>query len=162
MNKGAGEVMKIPITREGYENLKKEHEFMLNNKRPKILKAIEEARAHGDLSENAEYDAAREEYQFLQKKVSEIEDMLKNSEIVDVKKGDGESVEFGSSVALKNLDTDEEVVYRIVGPYESDIQKGMISMASPLGRAMMGKSVGDEVNFSAPGGQRTYEIVTIT
>ncbi|HEY3278522.1 MAG TPA: transcription elongation factor GreA [Syntrophorhabdaceae bacterium] len=154
--------MKIPITREGYENLKKDHEFLLNNKRPKILKAIEEARAHGDLSENAEYDAAREEYQFLQKKVAEIEEMIKNSEIVDVKQGDGESVEFGCHVALKNLDTEEEVIYRIVGPYESDIQKGMISMASPLGRALMGKSVGDEVNFSAPGGQRTYEIVNIT
>jgi len=154
--------MKVPITREGYENLKKDHEFMLNNKRPKTLKAIEEARAHGDLSENAEYDAAREEYQFLQKKVSEIEEMMKNSEIIDVKKGDCESVEFGCSVALKNLDTDEEVIYRLVGPYESDIQKGMISMASPLGRALMGKSVGDEVNFSAPGGQRTYEIVEIT
>jgi len=162
MNKGIGEAMKIPITREGYENLKKDHEFLLNNKRPKILKAIEEARAHGDLSENAEYDAAREEYQFLQKKVAEIEEMLKNSEIVDVRQGDGEAVEFGCSVALKNLDTDEEVVYRLVGPYESDIQKGMISMASPLGRALMGKSVGDEVNFSAPGGQRTYEIVSIT
>jgi transcription elongation factor GreA len=87
--------------------------------------------------------------------------MLRNSEIVDVKKGECESVEFGCSVALKNLDTDEEVVYRIVSPYESDIQKGAISMSSPLGRALMGKSVGDEVNFSAPGGQRTYEIVSI-
>jgi len=154
--------MKVPITREGYENLKKEHEFLLNNKRPKILRAIEEARGHGDLSENAEYDAAREEYQFLQKKVAELEEMMKNCEIVDVRKGDGDSVEFGSSVALRNLDTDEEVLYQLVGPYESDIQKGMISMASPLGRALMGKSVGDEVNFNAPGGQRTYEIVKIT
>ncbi len=154
--------MKVPITREGYENLKKDHEILLNTKRPKILKAIEEARGHGDLSENAEYDAAREEYQFLQKKVAELEEMMKNSEIVDVKKGDCESVEFGCSVALKNLDTDEEVLYTLVGPYESDIQKGMISMASPLGRALMGKSVGDEVNFSAPGGKRTYEIVKIT
>jgi transcription elongation factor GreA len=154
--------MKVPITREGYENLKKDHEILLNSKRPKLLKAIEEARGHGDLSENAEYDAAREEYQFLQKKVAELEEMMKNSEIVDVKKGDCESVEFGCSVALKNLDTDEEVLYTLVGPYESDIQKGMISMASPLGRALMGKSVGDEVNFSAPGGKRTYEIVKIT
>ena len=153
--------MKFPITRDGYENLKKDHEFLLNNKRPKILKAIEEARAHGDLSENAEYDAAREEYGFLQKKVAEIEDMLQNSEIVDVRKGEYDEVGFGCMVSLKNLDTDEEVLYQIVGPYESDIQKGMISMTSPLGRALMGKSVGDEVNFSAPGGQRTYEIVNI-
>jgi transcription elongation factor GreA len=157
-----GEGMKFPITRDGYENLKKDHEFLLNNKRPKILKAIEEARAHGDLSENAEYDAAREEYGFLQKKVSEIEDMLQNSEIVDVRKGEYDEVAFGCMVSLKNLDTDEEVLYQIVSPYESDIQKGMISMTSPLGRALMGKSVGDEVNFSAPGGQRTYEIVNLS
>ena len=153
--------MKAPITREGFENLKKDHEFLLNNKRPKILKAIEEARAHGDLSENAEYDAAKEEYQFLQKKVAEIEEMLQNSEIIDVKKGGGDTVAFGCNVSLKNLDTDEEVVYQLVGPYESDIQKGMISMTSPLGRALVGKSVGDEVNFSAPGGQRTYEIIKV-
>ncbi len=153
--------MKIPITREGYENLKKDREFLLNAKRPKILKAIEEARAHGDLSENAEYDAAKEEYSFLQKKVAEIEEMIKDSEIIDIRPGDRESVEFGCNIALKNLDTDEEVVYRLVGPYESDIQKSMISITSPLGRALIGKEVGDEVNFSAPGGQRTYEIVRV-
>jgi transcription elongation factor GreA len=154
--------MRVPITREGYENLKKDREFLLNTKRPKILKAIEEARAHGDLSENAEYDAAKEEYSFLQKKVAEIEDMIKDSEIVDVRSGDREAVEFGCSIALKNLDTDEEVVYQLVGPYESDIQKNTISITSPLGRALVGKEVGDEVNFSAPGGQRTYEIVKVT
>jgi transcription elongation factor GreA len=154
--------VKFPITREGFENLKKEHEYLLNTKRPKILKTIEEARGHGDLSENAEYDAAKEEYQFLQKKVGEIEEMLRNSEIVDVRKGDGETVSFGCGIVLKNLDTDEEVTYILVGPYESDIQKSKISLTSPLGRALMGKSVGDEVTFSAPGGQRTYEIIEIT
>jgi transcription elongation factor GreA len=153
--------MKFPITREGHENLKKEHEYLLNTKRPKILKTIEEAREHGDLSENAEYDAAKEEYQFLQKKVAELEEMIRNSEIVDVKRGNGETVSFGCSIALKNLDTDEEVVYTLVGPYESDIQKGKISMTSPIGRALMDKSVGDEISFSAPGGTRTYEIVKI-
>jgi transcription elongation factor GreA len=153
--------MKFPITREGHENLKKEHEYLLNTKRPKILKTIEEAREHGDLSENAEYDAAKEEYQFLQKKVAELEEMIRNSEIVDVRRGNGETVSFGCSIALKNLDTDEEVVYTLVGPYESDIQKGKISMTSPIGRALMDKSVGDEISFSAPGGTRTYEIVKI-
>ncbi len=153
--------MKFPITREGHENLKKEHEYLLNTKRPKIIKTIEEAREHGDLSENAEYDAAKEEYQFLQKKVAELEEMIRNSEIVDVKRGNGETVLFGCSIALKNLDTDEEVVYTLVGPYESDIQKGKISMTSPIGRALMEKSVGDEISFSAPGGTRTYEIVKI-
>jgi transcription elongation factor GreA len=153
--------MKYPITREGYENLKKEREFVLNTKRPQILNAIEEARAHGDLSENAEYDAAREAYQFLQKKVAELEDMLASSEIIEVRKPDDDTVIFGCSIVLKNLDTDEEVAYTLVGPYESDIDKKRISISSPLGRALVGKSVGDEVNFSAPGGKRTYEIIEV-
>ncbi|MCX5808682.1 MAG: transcription elongation factor GreA [Proteobacteria bacterium] len=154
-------VMKFPITKEGYGNLKKEHEYLLNTKRPKIIQAIEVAREHGDLSENAEYDAAKEEFQFLQKKVAELEDMIRNSEVIAIKNTEHESVEFGCNITLKNLGTDEEVVYQLVGPYESDIQKGRISMSSPLGRALLGKSVGDEVNFSAPGGQRNYEIVKI-
>lgn len=153
--------MKVPITREGYENLKKEREYLLNTKRPKIIKAIEEARGHGDISENAEYDAAKEEYQFLQKKISEIEEMIKNSEIIDGKKAEYDSVEFGCVVKLLNLDTEEEVEYTLVGPYESDIEKAKISLSSPLGRALIGKSVGDEVVFSAPGGKRTYEVVKI-
>ncbi len=153
--------MKLPITREGFDNLKKEHEFLLNTKRPKILLAIEEARSHGDLSENAEYDAAKEEYAFLQKKLGEIEEQLRNSEIVDVKKADGETVSFGCNILLKNLDTDEDVVYTLVGPYESDIQKNKISLTSPLGKALMGKSVGDEVTFNAPGGRRVYEIIEV-
>ncbi|HBZ35223.1 MAG TPA: transcription elongation factor GreA [Rikenellaceae bacterium] len=153
--------MKSPITRQGYENLKKEHEHLLTVKRPKIIIAIEEARAHGDISENAELDAAKEEYQFLQKKIAELEVMITTSEVMDVKNTDNESVGFACSVTLMNLDTEEEVVYQLVGPYESDIEKGKISMSSPLGRALMGKSVGDEVNFSAPGGKRTYEIIKI-
>ncbi len=153
--------MKFPITREGYDALKKEHEYLLNTKRPAILKAIEEAREHGDISENAEYDAAKEEFQFLQQRVAELEQKIKSSEIFNGRQGDGESVTFGCNISLKNLDTDEEVVYMLVGPYESDIQKGKISMSSPLGRALIGKCVGDEVTFKAPGGERTYEIVDI-
>lgn len=153
--------MKFPITREGYDNLKKEHEYLLNTKRPRILLAIEEARSHGDLSENAEYDAAKEEYQFLQKKLAEIEEMLRNSEIVVVKKASDDTICFGCCISLRNMDTDEEVIYTLVGPYESDIQKNKISLTSPLGRALMGKCVGDEVTFNAPGGQRTYEIVEV-
>ena len=153
--------MKFPITREGYESLKKEHEFLLNTKRPAILKAIEEAREHGDISENAEYDAAKEEFQFLQQRVAEIEEKIMNSEIVDGRQGDGDTVAFGCCIVLKNLDTDEDVIYTLVGPYESDIQKGRISMSSPLGRAILGKGVGDEVAFKAPGGNRIYEIVRI-
>jgi transcription elongation factor GreA len=154
--------MKYPITRQGHENLKKEREYLLNTKRPQILTAIEEARAHGDLSENAEYDAAKEAYQFLQKKVAEIEQMLANSEIVDVRKVEGDTVVFGCTIVLKNLDTDEEVSYMLVGPYESDIERGRISLSSPLGRALLGKSVGDEATFAAPGGQRAYEIIEVS
>jgi transcription elongation factor GreA len=154
--------MKYPITRDGHDNLKKDLEYLRNTKRPKILAAIEEAREHGDISENAEYDAAKEEYQFLQKKIGEIEEMIANSEIVDVKKNANGTVVFGGTVFLRNLDTDEEVRYRVVGPYESDIQKKTISITSPLGKALLGKSVGDEVIFSAPGGERTYEIIEVT
>jgi transcription elongation factor GreA len=153
--------MKYPITKQGYENLKKEIESLRNTKRPKLLIAIEEARAHGDISENAEYAAAKEELQFLQKKIGELHEQITNSEIREVKAPQNGAVEFGNSVALKNLDTDEEAVYTVVGPYESDIQKGTISISSPLGRALMGKSVGDEVTFSAPGGERTYEITKV-
>lgn len=153
--------MKYPITKQGYENLRKEVEFLRNTKRPKILLAIEEARAHGDISENAEYEAAKEELQFLAKKLSELDEQIQNSEVVEVRAPKNGNVEFGNRVGLKNLDTDEEVVYTVVGPYECDIQKGTISISSPLGRALMGKSVGDEVTFSAPGGERTYEIIKV-
>jgi transcription elongation factor GreA len=157
-----GEAMKYPITREGFENLKKDLEFLRNTKRPRILLAIEEARAHGDISENAEYDAAKEEYQFLQKKMGELEEMIGQSEVREVKKNTNGKVDFGSVISLKNLDTDEQVAYTLVGPYESNIEGGKIAMSSPLGRALLNKEVGDEVSFSAPGGERTYEIINIT
>lgn len=153
-------MLKYPITREGYDNLKKDLEFLRNTKRPKILSAIEAARGHGDISENAEYDAAKEEYQFLQKRISELEEMLQKCEVTEARSGNG-SIEFGKQVSLRNVDTEEEVVYLVVGPYESDIQKGKISISSPLGRALLGKEVGDEVTFSAPGGTRTYEIIKV-
>ncbi len=153
--------MKYPITREGYESLKKDREYLLNTKRPQILNAIEEARAHGDLSENAEYDAAKEAYQFLQKKIAEIEEMITSSEIVDVRKPDDDEVVFGCGIVLRNMSTGDEVTYTLVGPYESDIDRGRISISSPLGRALVGKSVGDEVNFNAPGGQRMYEVMKV-
>lgn len=153
--------MKMPITKEGYENLKKEREYLLGTKRPQILQAIEDARAHGDLSENAEYDASKEEYQLLQKKIAEIEEMILKSEVITRTKSEYESVEFGCDITLKNLDTEEEVFYTLVGPYESDIQKNRISIVSPLGKALIGKSVGDEVDFIAPAGRRTYEVIKI-
>lgn len=152
--------MKIPITKEGYEKLKREREYLLAKKRPELLKAIEEARAHGDLSENAEYDAAKEEYQFLQRRIAEIEEMLKRSEIVETD-ASGSSCVFGCNVLLKNVETNEIVWYKVVGPFESDVKSGKISITSPLGRALVGKKIGDEVRFSAPGGERVYEILDI-
>jgi transcription elongation factor GreA len=154
--------MKYPITREGFDGIKKDIEYLRNTKRPKILLAIEEARAHGDISENAEYEAAKEEYQFLQKKLAELEEMMGQCEVAEIKKNPNGVVDFGGRVELRNLDTDEEVTYTVVGPYESDLEKGKISMSSPLGRALLGKGVGDEVSFSAPGGERTYEIIRVT
>lgn len=153
--------MKVPITKEGYEDLKRQLETLLSDKRPKLLKTLEEARAHGDLSENADYDAAKEAVEFLQKKISELEEILKSCEIVEVKKGEKEKVEFGSKVKVKNLETNEIAEFRIVGPYESDIKKGKISVFSPLGKALLGKTLNEEISFQAPSGEKYYEIIGI-
>lgn len=153
--------MKTPITKDGYENIKKQLENLLGEKRPKILKAIEEARGHGDLSENAEYDAAKEAYELLQKKISELEEILKNSEVIEVREGKKTEVVFGCLVVLKNLDTEEMVNFRVVGPHESDVKNGKISVYSPIGKALLGKSIGDQVTFSAPSGEKYYEIIDI-
>ena len=134
--------MKYPITRAGYDNLKKEIEFLRNTKRPKILLAIEEARAHGDISENAEYEAAKEELQFLLKKIGELDEAIKNSEIRDVTEPQNGTIDFGYRVCLKNLDTDEEVVYTVVGPYECDIQKGNDFHQLTLGPRAHGEECG--------------------
>lgn len=152
--------MKIPITKEGFERLKKEREELISKKRPEILKAIEEARAHGDLSENAEYDAAKEEYQLLVKKIAELDEMIEKCVVVE-HNGCCEKVGFGCTVKLKNLETDEIVNYRIVGPYESDVKAGKISITSPLGKALLGREVGEEVKFVAPSGEKIYEILEI-
>lgn len=153
--------MKVPITKEGYEKLKEQLEILLTEKRPKLLRALEEARAHGDISENADYDAAKEAYEFLQKKISELEEMLKNCEVIDVRNAKRERAEFGSLVRLKNLQSEEETALRLVGPYESDIQKGKISVHSPLGRALLGRKKGEIFSFSAPSGEKFYEVVDV-
>ncbi|MCS7280041.1 MAG: transcription elongation factor GreA [Desulfobacterota bacterium] len=152
--------MKIPITKEGYEKLKRERDYLISKKRPEILKAIEEARAHGDLSENAEYDAAKEEYQLLQKKIAEIEEMLEKSTVMEPNSNSSECA-FGSKVKLKNVDTGDIVIYQLVGPFESDVKSGRISVTSPLGKALLGRRVGEEVRFSAPGGEKIYEVLEI-
>lgn len=151
-----------PITRNGYNQLHKELGNLKKVVRPEVIKAIEEARAHGDLSENAEYVAAKERQSFVEKKIRDIEQKLANSEIMEVSNLSSERVGFGSSVTLENHDSGEEVTYQIVGPDESNISAGTISITSPLGRALIGKETGDEITVQAPGGMKKYTILKIS
>ena len=150
-----------PITRDGYNQLHKELENLKKVVRPQVIKAIEEARAHGDLNENAEYVAAKERQSFVEKKIREIEQRLANSEIMDNINGPNDRVGFASTVTLENLDSRDQSTYQIVGPDESDISSGKISITSPLGRALVGKEVDEEVTVKTPGGLKKYSILKI-
>ncbi|MBF0224786.1 MAG: transcription elongation factor GreA [Desulfobacterales bacterium] len=152
---------RIPITKEGYESLKKELERLKSVERPQNIKAIEEARAHGDLSENAEYAAAKNKQSFIEGRISEVEYKLGNLDIISTENLPTDKVIFGSVVLLENIDTGEEVKYRLVGPDESNIEEGKISVVSPLGKGMIGKKPGNEIVIQAPGGKRTYELIEI-
>ena len=150
-----------PITRNGYNQLHKELENLKKAVRPQVIKAIEEARAHGDLSENAEYVAAKEQQSFVEMKIREIEQKLANSEIMDIHNLSKDKVGFGSVVTLQNLDNGGEVTYQILGPDESDIPSGKISITSPLGKALLEKEMDDEVIVKSPGGIKKYTILKI-
>jgi len=152
---------RIPITRNGYNQLNKELGNLKKVVRPQVIKAIEEARAHGDLSENAEYVAAKERQSFVETKIREIEQKLANSEIMDTLPSNDGKVGFGSTVTLENCESGDEVTYQIVGPDESDIPSGKISIASPLGKALIGKEVDDEVAVKTPGGTKNYILLKI-
>jgi len=152
---------RVPVTREGFESLKRELEHLKKVERPQNIKAIEEARAHGDLSENAEYAAAKDRQGFIQGRIGELEYKLANCDIIEPTDLPKDRVVFASKVLLENIDTGEDVQYQLVGPDESDIQKGRISITSPLGRAMLGKKPGDELAIEVPGGRRNYELVEI-
>jgi transcription elongation factor GreA len=154
-------VEKVPITRDGFQRLKAELEHLKSVERPAVIRAIEEARAHGDLSENAEYEAAKERQGFIENRVSELDYKLGNADVIDPGEIPKDRVVFASQVVLENVDSGEEVEYRLVGPEESDIAAGLISVTSPLGRAMLGRKPGDEVVLQAPGGKRVYELVEI-
>jgi transcription elongation factor GreA len=154
-------VEKIPLTRDGYDTLKKELERLKRVERPQNIKAIEEARAHGDLSENAEYAAAKDRQGFLEGRISELEYKLVNADIIDISKLPKGRAVFGSRVVLENIETGEDVQYQLVGPDESNIEQGRISISSPLGKAIMGKKPGDELTLNVPGGKRSYELVEI-
>ncbi len=152
---------RTPITRDGYNSLVKDLEYLKKVVRPQVIKAIEEARAHGDLSENAEYTAAKERQAFVETRIREIEQKLANAEIMDVLNTSDGKVGFGSIVTLENCESGERVTYRIVGPDESDIPSGKISIASPLGKALIGKEVDDEVIVKTPGGIKRYTLLKI-
>ncbi len=152
---------KIPFTPEGLERIKKELEHLVKVERRKVIKAIEEARAHGDLSENAEYEAAKEKQAHIEGRIQELSGVLANAEVIPPLKKVPNKVQFGVKVRLLNLETDEEVVYRIVGPYESDPKNGYISVHSPIARALIGKEVGEEVQVKTPAGTKIFEILDI-
>ncbi|MCP3901526.1 MAG: transcription elongation factor GreA [Desulfobacteraceae bacterium] len=152
---------RIPITKEGFEALSAELKRLKSVDRPENIKAIATARAHGDLSENAEYDAAKEKQSFIQGRIGEIGYKLGNADIIDPATINKDSVRFSCKVLLENIDSEEEVEYQIVGEDEADIDKGKISVSSPLGRALLGKKPGDEAVLQAPGGKRVYEVIDI-
>ncbi|MCG8689373.1 MAG: transcription elongation factor GreA [Desulfobacterales bacterium] len=151
----------IPITKEGFEALKKELEKLKTVDRPENIKAIEVARAHGDLSENAEYHAAKERQSFIEGRIGEISYKVGNAKVIDPNTVPKDVVRFASKVLVENLDSEEEIEYMIVGADEADIKKGKISVSSPLGSALIGKEPGDEAVVQAPGGKRIYEIIDI-
>lgn len=149
------------MTKEGYQALKKELEYLKAVERPQVIRAIEEARSHGDLSENAEYDAAKERQAFIEGRLSELGYKLGNAEVIEVNNLPKDRAVFACTVVLENIDTGEDVEYQLVGPEESDIQQGRISVTSPLGKAIIGKKAGEEIVLNAPGGKRVYELVEI-
>ena len=152
---------RIPITREGLEKLKQELSHLEKVERPSNIKAIEEARAHGDISENAEYHAAKERQSFLDGKITELKSSIGKAEVIEIEEGPAESIVFGKTVLLYDIQKEEEVEYQLLGPYESEPEKGRISVISPLGQALISKRVGDEINVKTPGGVQEYEILEI-
>lgn len=154
---------KNPITARGADRLRRELERLKSVDRPRVIDAIAEARGHGDLKENAEYHAAREQQGFIEGRISELEDKLADADVIDVSSLEGNSkVVFGATVELFDLDTEQEVTYQIVGDGEASIDEGLISISSPIARALIGKREGDVAQVAAPGGEREYEIVGIS
>ncbi|PWV97653.1 transcription elongation factor GreA [Hoeflea marina] len=154
-------VEKVPMTQPGYTKLVEELRFRQQTERQRIIEAISEARAHGDLSENAEYHAAKEAQSHNEGRIGELEDYVGRAEIIDPSKLSGDSIKFGATVKLVDEDTEAEKVYQIVGDQEADVKLGRISISSPIARALIGKAVGDSVEVVAPGGSKAYEILEI-
>jgi transcription elongation factor GreA len=149
------------MTANGFAQLKEELRWRQQEERPRIIEAISEARAHGDLSENAEYHAAKEAQSHNEGRIGELEDLISRAEVIDISKLSGTKVKFGATVTLADEDTDAEKVYQIVGDQEADVKAGRISISSPIARALIGKEEGDSVEVQAPGGAHGYEIVSV-
>ncbi len=153
---------KVPLTRRGAEKLREELNDLKNVQRPRVIQAIAEAREHGDLKENAEYHAAREQQSFIEGRIKEIESKLANAQIIDVASLDANGkIVFGATVELIDADTGDEFTYQIVGEDEADISQGLLSVNSPIARALIGKYEGDEVTVQTPGGTKTFEIISV-
>lgn len=152
---------KVPMIASGFARLTEELKHLKTVERPAVIRAIAEAREHGDLSENAEYAAARERQSFIEGRVAELEDVISRADVIDPSKLSGNTVKFGASVRLADEDTGEEQNYQIVGQYEGDIKSGLLSITAPLARALIGKTVGDTVEVTTPRGSKSYEIVGI-
>ncbi|MFP5213881.1 MAG: transcription elongation factor GreA [Acidobacteriota bacterium] len=152
---------RVPITREGYERLKNELQRLQKEERPAVIKAIEEARGHGDLSENAEYEAAKDKQGMIEGRIQDICQKMGQSEIVEPSEDEGGKIMFGNLVVVEDLETGEVTSYRLVGPYEADVMAGTISVTSPLGKALIGKEEGDEIRVQTPKGVRNLEILEV-
>ncbi len=152
---------KIPMTEEGYKTMQEELHRLQSEERPRIIEAISEARGHGDLSENAEYHAAKEAQGMNEAKIAELEDKLSRADVIDVSKLSGKQVTFGATVTLVDEDTEEKKRYKIVGEMEADARNGLISIASPIARAFIGKKKGDVVEVTTPGGAKSYEVAKV-
>ena len=152
---------KVPMTAEGHAALDAELKRLKSVERPTVIQAIAEARTHGDLSENAEYHAAKERQSFIEGRLAELEDKLARAQVIDVSRLGGDSIKFGATVTVLDEDTEEKAVYKIVGEDEADVRAGKISISSPIARALIGKEQGDVVEVAAPGGARSYEILKV-
>jgi transcription elongation factor GreA len=152
---------KVPMTAAGFQRLQDDLKHLKGSERPAIIRAIAEAREHGDLSENAEYHAARERQSFIEGQIGEIEDRISRAEVIEASKLSGNTVKFGATVTLVDEDTEDEVTYQLVGEFEADINAGLLSITSPLARALIAKTVGDNIEVTTPGGSKAYEILKI-
>jgi transcription elongation factor GreA len=152
---------KVPMTAEGYSSLEAELKVLKTEERPAVIAAISEARSHGDLSENAEYHAAKERQSFIEGRIAELEDKLARAQVIDVKRLSGASIKFGATVTVLDEDTEDKSVYKIVGEDEADVRAKKISITSPMARALIGKEEGDVVEVVAPGGPKSYEILKV-